>query len=470
MKKLFTDEHWEEWKVKESKNYNMIDTADGKKTVYKKKGYLHFDLRFPFLQRHEEIRQIVSSERVIMSWKFYPFLKVVNRTLRFKQDSNKKRPVRSTKDRPICYAAHKDALIYGFYAHGLTKCYEAYIRNAGFADSILAYRTDLDGKCNIQFASEAFHQIKLKGECTVISLDIKSFFDRLDHQILKRNWMKIIGEASLPDDQYKIFKTLTQFGYIKEEELLQYFGVDLNKIGTKPRTLLDLSPEKRSFMLFQKLRDNFILRVNGSDKNLADEPQGIPQGSPMSAVLSNIYMIDFDAHIHRMAKDKGCIYSRYCDDILLVCPMEEATDVRDAICAEIKKCKLEIQAAKEDEIWFRYDNDGILRAFNGKKIKKNPEKFTPEKDHLFYKSLQYLGFEHNGQDIRIRSSSINRFYRKMKRRLSKNVKMAYSPNAIGDKVKTRTTYWRYSHFGKRNFLKYAYRCAEDEFQNAMHKT
>lgn len=466
MNEFYSQNNWDDWQRKESKNYNQYSISGKTRISYRKKGYLHFDHRFPFPQRYEEIRQIVSNPLIVAKWEFYPFLKVINQTHRFRYDPNKKQAVRSIKDRPICYAAHKDALIYGFYAYCLTKRYEIYIKEAGFADSVLAYRTDLDGKCNIQFAREAFKYIKQSGECTVIALDITSFFDRLNHQILKRNWLKVTGDDSLPDDQYKIFKTLTRFAYVKENNLLDFLGVNLEKLDKKPKTLLELSSEEKVFMLFQKLRDGFILRVNGSDENKASEPRGIPQGSPMSAVLSNIYMIDFDNKMYGIAKANKCIYFRYCDDILFICPPDIAQEIRDTACEEIRNYKLDIQAGKEEEIWFRYDSKGVLRAFNGRKIGKNQEKFSIEREHRFYKSLQYLGFEYNGQDIRVRSSSLNRFDRKTKRRIDKSVKMAYSRNGVGDKVKTRTTYLRYSHVGRRNFPKYIYDSSSDQYPNA----
>ena len=60
----------------------------------------------------------------------------------------------------------------------------------GSAECILAYRSDL-GKCNIQFAKEAFDQVRKRGECTAIALDIKGYFDNIDHETLKEKWQTI---------------------------------------------------------------------------------------------------------------------------------------------------------------------------------------------------------------------------------------------------------------------------------------
>jgi retron-type reverse transcriptase len=49
---------------------------------------------------------------------------------------------------------------------------------------------------------------------------------------------------------------------------------------------------------------------------------GIPQGSPISALLSNIYMFSFDKHMKNYVDSIGGKYFRYCDDMLLIVPSE----------------------------------------------------------------------------------------------------------------------------------------------------
>jgi len=46
------------------------------------------------------------------------------------------------------------------------------------------------------------------------------------------------------------------------------------------------------------------------------EYYGIPQGSALSALLSNIYLVDFDEYMFKLGQTIGFIYRRYCDDIL----------------------------------------------------------------------------------------------------------------------------------------------------------
>ena len=457
MGQLYCEQIWNEWLYEELKNYELTQIAGRQLKKYNQKGYLHFDPRFWFPDRQDEIKAVVSNPAEFNCWNFYPFLQVTAQTQRFKPNSSKGQPKRSTKKRPICYAAHKDSLIYGFYSYCLTKLYEAFIHKQGFADSVSSYRTDLKGNCNIQFAKEVFDYIKQVGECNAIALDIKGFFDSLDHIILKINWAQIIGEERLPAEQYKLYTTLTEFAFTDREKLLAYLGVDLEKISPFPQSILDLFPTKQHAGLFRQLREKEVIKIQ--------REIGIPQGSPMSAVLSNIYMVGYDARMSWLAKENGFLYKRYCDDILIVCSNELAREVKLIAYEAIEECKLTIQPAKEEEILFRRDSTGKLRALNAKSVERRIHSYSDNRMHYFYKPLQYLGFEYNGQDVLIRNSSICRFHRKLKRRVTKSVKMAYSRNGVGDKIFKQTTYRRYSHLGKRNFLTYAYRAAAETYNS-----
>lgn len=458
MVQLYNEQIWDRWVYEESTNYELKEIGGKLRKVYKQKGYLHFDPRFWFPERLREIKQIVSDPAMFAKWEFYPFLQIITETRRFKHDLKEGKPIQSIKKRPLCYAAHQDALIYSFYSFCLTKIYETFLHNQKLDDCVLAYRTDLDGACNIQFAKEVFEYIKKTGECTAIALDIKGFFNNLDHQLLKQKWATVIGEYQLPNEQYKLYKTLTQFAFTNQEDLLNYLNIDLKKTIPFPKSLLDLFPKGNHSKLFRELRKREVIKIQ--------RKIGIPQGSPMSSILSNIYMIDFDARLNQLAKEKSFLYKRYCDDILVVCADEVAIEVKEVIYDAIQDSKLIIQPEKEEEIIFKYDFNKKLRALNAKSIQNKPHLYSPGREHYFYKSLQYLGFDFNGQDVLIRNSSICRFYKKLKRRATKSVKMAYSPKGLGDKVFTQTTYQRYSHLGKRNFLSYAYRCAAQTYENS----
>ncbi len=64
--------------------------------------------------------------------------------------------------------------------------------------------------------------------------------------------------------------------------------------------------------------------------------KGIPQGSPISALLSNIYMLEFDVLVKEKIMECKGSYFRYCDDILCIIPNEYEEFILDYITGEIK--------------------------------------------------------------------------------------------------------------------------------------
>ena len=80
-----------------------------------------------------------------------------------------------------------------------------------------------------------------------------------------------------------------------------------------------------------KGRSSIITRNNKS--------YGIPQGSPISDVLANIYLLEFDKLVRDHVEKLGGIYTRYSDDILVVAPIspEQAQATEEWIRGEISK-------------------------------------------------------------------------------------------------------------------------------------
>lgn len=472
---MFTEDLWKQWSSQEEKNYKIIKG----KHKFLKKSYLHFDERFWFPDRKDEIKKILENNLIITDkrtgkkkyWGFSPFLRILMKTPRYRYQEEFKTFELETKVRPICFASHIDSLIFSYYSFALTRQYEAFIKKEGFDDCVLAYRSNLDGKSNIQFAKEVFEYIRDRNECTAVALDIKGYFDHIDHQILKASWQKVLG-GRLPEDQYRLFKVLTKYCYVNQSSLLKKYGVDLRdlkKNGRIPQTLLQpVLQGGKDFEKFDQLRQDQLIVVNNAPDKETSRFNGIPQGSALSALLSNIYLIDFDQLLYAKSLKDGFLYRRYCDDILVVCNKEEATALQDFICKKIcTDFYLTIQGKKVDITDFHRNSKGHIRAFNRKKVEKlNLSLYSVREEKRVYKPLQYLGFEFDGQQIRIRNSSVSRYFRKMKARLDKTVYMAYSPNGKDERIFKKQLFERYTHLGKRNFLSYAYRSSLKEYTNA----
>lgn len=471
------DRYWNDWSFQEENNYKVIKNSSGKEIPkYLKKGYIHFDLRFWFPERKGELKRILQDNLKIYhlahkrkeGWSFSPFLKILMKTPRYKYQEEEEAYDLETKIRPICFASHLDSLIFSFYAYGLTRKYEAYLEKEGFSECVLAYRSNLGGKCNIQFSKEVFDEVKRRQNCTAIALDIKGYFDTIVHKTLKEKWIKVLGETLLPEDQLRIFKAISGYSYVGKNSILKKYNVVVKDLKRPPATLLELVPGNRDFEKFQQLRRDKLIVVN-TERNQNNLPIGIPQGSGMSALLSNIYLIDFDKMLNQKAKKEGFMYRRYCDDILIVCDTDKAENLQKFVIQQISgdPYHLEIQPKKIEMTEFKQNSAGKIRAYNKKKLLKKGVSVTDAtNERFYYKSLQYLGFEFNGQDVFIRSSSLSRYYRKMKSRIVKTISMAYSKNSKSTKVWKSQLFEKYTHLGKRNFIIYAYKASKKTYINA----
>ena len=365
--------------------------------------YLHFDQKTALIHA----KKIVANPIEIGRHYFYPFIKNDIETKRFKKDKKTGERKFETKVRPIMYASHVDSLIYSYYNILLNKKYEQQLEGTGFQNSVLAYRKL--GKSNIEFAYEVFQEIKELGECVVLAFDVSKFFDTLDHAILKKSWQGIIADDFVRNkDHQNVFNSLTRFAYVQKNDLDKEF--DIKKRKDKQEKIYRYCSGKE---FRERVRKKGLINAN-------KEAKGIPQGSPISALLSNIYMLEFDKIAYqKIVVDNSGIYRRYCDDILVVCKPDVADAIEDGIVNEIKNnYHLEIQKEKTEK--YQLENvkgDGVFRPINTSTGKK--------------RNIQYLGFEFDGDHIFIRSSSVSRYYRRMKYRVHSAV---YDAKKKGGKV------------------------------------
>jgi hypothetical protein len=247
---------------------------------FKTRGYLHFDTPISY----RAAKRLVTSKSFVSTYSFWPFIRKTKTVKRYKPEE--KDVVK--KVRELGYCAHIDGHIYSYYAKALNNIYEEKIKSLGISDSILAYRKHPGKKCNIDFANEVFELIRTKGECDVIALDIKGFFDNMSHYLLRGAWSYILGVQKLPDDHYSVFKAITKYSWINKKDVYGFF----HPHGGSKRIC---NPDE----FRTKLAANGLINRN---KN----PFGIPQGSPMSAFLSNLYMLDFDQKAVGFANKYHC--------------------------------------------------------------------------------------------------------------------------------------------------------------------
>lgn len=254
----------------------------------------------------------MADSQAVVSHSFLPLVKMILKTPRYRYNEKKGKFSLGVKARPISFASHVDTYIYGFYAYALNQRYQEFIKNKGFQDTVLAYRTDLDGLCNVQFAVDAFDHIRDRNECIAITLDIKGYFDSIDHQLLKEKWAKVLGEEQLPDDQYALFRSLSKYAYVNKSSLFKHFDLDWREEDWQP-TLLDYIGDGTFHEKFDTLREHKLLvhnQLKEKQGNGRFRHFGIPQGLAISALLSNIYLVDFDKAMMEKAQAMGFYYRR----------------------------------------------------------------------------------------------------------------------------------------------------------------
>lgn len=425
-----------------------------KKDWFKLKRYPHIGFPLKSKDRCLWIEEYITSPDEIQKHAFLPFIHKTSKKRKFRKqysedtgkvikDTKAKKALRksSVKDRELYYASHLDSLIYGYYSEILSKNYEDKIKEYDLEEVVLAYRSipikpekpKGPNKCNIDFANDTFNYIRNypDKEFIAVALDIKGFFDELDHKILRDVWLQLLQTKEntfqkLPPDHFNVYKNITRFAYVDIVDLFKEFQ---NKIFIQKRDASGkLLPKKRSkvskikFLKNQdavafctkkefykkknKLVRNTKLITKGENKGLPKK-FGIPQGSPISSVLANAYLLNFDRTINDFIKKEGT-YRRYSDDMVVVCPLGKKDEIINLVMSEIKKVKLEIQESKTQIFHFTRKN-GILSC--GQEFKNGINE---------NKNLIYLGFEFDGETTLVRSASISAFYRKMKKTVKRS--------------------------------------------------
>ena len=152
-------------------------------------------------------------------------------------------------------------------------------------------------------------------------------------------------------------------------------------------------------------------------------------------------MVDFDAAMVEFCASIGATYRRYCDDIMVLCPLGHADAAETFVKARIAEEKIELNESKTERHVFGDASDD---------------------------TAQYLGFRLSPKGARLRELSLARQWRKFRRSVRKFRVVGEAAIAAGhaDKVFTKKLRKRFTALrGKkgrplRNFSSYARRSAE----------
>lgn len=446
-----------------------------KKEWFKIKQYPHIGLPLTWDDK-KRVCSYVKNKKNISKHSFLPFIRkeIISKKLRKEYDdkgnllNNGKRKLLPPKVRPILYSNHLDSNIFAYYAYTLGKMYDKKLKEKELDEVVTAYRgIPLDptnensrNKCNIDFANDVFNFIRhnINNDIVAITFDIKDFFNTLNHRKLKDSWAYLIGEEKLPDDHYNVYRNITKYSYVEEKDLFKLFQ---RKIITETKSGKRRKKEVKKLrymrqqgaVAFCEKEDIHLIRKKGlirankytDDKKLRN--YGICQGSPISSTLANIYMLEFDEYFqNEVMKVKG-LYRRYSDDMVIVCPLDSKNYFVSEMEHQIKEIsKLEIQKSKTQIFHFKIqDSKAIcLQEFEGV-LNENSHK----------RNFEYLGFSFDGEVASLKTSTIAKYYRKMKLSVKRS---KYYSNVINNSSKgqifKRRLYKQFSYIGSLRSKKY----------------
>ncbi|MBY0223480.1 MULTISPECIES: reverse transcriptase domain-containing protein [Sporosarcina] len=407
---------------------------------YKAKKYIHFDDKRKFNGKTESY---VSNHKKIQTHNFYPLIRYISKTEKYVFDESRpdSRPIK-TKKRMIMYASHLDNFIYKYYGDKLNDAYNNWVRKRSIDETSIAYRSKKGekGKSNIDHAAAVINKIKSFGSCYIMIGDFKGYFDQIKHRNLKDKVLKVmeIKGDQLPRDWYKVFRSVTKYSYYNQKLLHKYVGSPKELKQQKKHKYFLTSKDFRGFRTIYKPTTN-------------EEKYGIPQGTAISAVLSNVYAIDFDEQVNQLVRKYGGIYRRYSDDFIVVIPENGGIEV-----TEFKSI--------QDDIY-------SLVKLNGMYIEKNKTKsFIYNRNCIedFFTSsptrMDYLGFVFDGETVEMRAKSPSKFYRHAKRLIAK-AKNTMEKQGLNKLPYRKQIYRLYTDLGidRRpygNFITYATRSQE----------
>ena len=382
------------------------------------KPYAHFDLRVSLSM--PSIRKYVMDRTKIVTHSFYPFIHFEKKNSRY----GKKGP---KKPRELYYCSHLDRCVYQRYAFLLNYQYSIWACENNIDDVAIAYRDNL-GKNNIDFAKDAFDAIRSFPQCFILVGDFTNFFDNLEHQYLKKMMCEVLGVERLPQDYFSVFKNITRFSSWDWKDIVKAAGENIAERGVRKK--INSKETVLTKEQFQKNKKDIKKNISGV---------GVPQGSPISAVLSNIYMIKFDKDIKRYVICKGGIYMRYSDDFIIVLPYERDAEIADFtsyIFSYVESMKGLIDLQKEKTSCYTYKDEVIYEG-------DQPS------------SINYLGFLFDGKSIRIRPRAITKYYYRMRRKAHAIGRSNWT-SSKGRRISAKELYSIYSRNDeKQTFIDYA---------------
>lgn len=385
------------------------------------KGYAHFDRRTSL--KNNKTRQNVLNPEWVAMHAFWPLIQFEISKDKFVGKKESK-PAHLIKKSPrlIRYCAHLDRCVYQRYSFLLDQLYNLTAIEKGIDEVAVAYRTNKSLN-NLHLAKRALDFIEAQEECLVLVSDFDSFFARIDHVLLKEAICDLMGVEHLPDDYYAVFKNITNYSSWSWKSLMLFWQKRNPEISRKDVNSKEIILPRS---IFRELRNSEVLRNEGG--------RGIPQGSPISAVLSNIYLLAFDEEIHALVNLRNGLYMRYCDDLLVIIPIDGSGQELAVINELVDKIDLYpgVEIKEDKTALLKYSK----KEHHGRRLVSIDRATGVSGNEAM---LDYLGITFDGENRRIRARAISKYHYRMHRKAKtiahqqkgrKNIYGVYSERAM----------------------------------------
>lgn len=261
----------------------------------------------------------------------------------------------------------------------------------------------------------------------------------------------------LPPDHYQVLKNILHYCYWPVGDLARRnglcwidlqpddpftFGNSASKVRSKALRSLNRLPRILTPAEFTAYKDSSIV-VPWKERH---DARGIPQGLATSGVLANMYMFDTDAQINACVASVNGRYIRYCDDFIIVVPAKDLKTASKALALAQGVPAVELQ---DEKTKIHRINDGkVLQLSFGALLAGEME--VVRTAHHAGNHVSFLGFDFDGNDVRIRQSTVGRFYNRFYRAAKSIGRLADNPDKHPSKKRVSALYEHYSPKGNRS--------------------